>query len=336
LTLPVCSVPEVVESLEPEKDAPPPLAKEAVIVRGPFAGRCVRITAINGDSAEVELRESNDPTGFIDILKTEEQNWISLSDFFQQLPIDPDNGRAFLSSLRVKFKGDASHSEQFVDFAFTAFSQKRVLDGCCRKRGRDYDVTTQFLSSCRTYLQQPCVGKLHQILRQPTDSESLRVTPDMLYGDRATGQLLHDLNVYIERHLLARRFFLIDEEICHISQVTLEKMESFVLQHFAGNRKLNWTGEKLTLPLADLVWIGKAKPTATTKAKIGARVVNIASVGSIDFGEPGTVVATFHEHNLYYVMLDKMATWATTLRGRLQSKRGYIAKADDLIFVGQQ
>jgi hypothetical protein len=304
----------------------------AVVIRGEFTGRVGSITAITGDSAELQLHEFVDPPRFIDILQTEEQQWITLADFFDKLGIDHDSGDIFLSSLRVKFKADGSHPEQFVDFAFTAFSQDRVLDGCCRKRCRGYEVTKRFLAGCQSYLQSPVVGNLYRILKNPLEQETLRVTADMLYGRTGGANILRDLNNYIENNLLARRFFLIDEGICHVSQETLEKMEDLVLPITGTAKKTN---EKVTVPIADLVWDGKTKPISNAKGKIGDRVINIASVGSIGFGEAGTVVATFHESNMYTVMLDRSQSKATTLRGRLRSKRGYIAMADDLFFVDQ-
>jgi hypothetical protein len=90
--------------------------------------------------------------------------------------------------------------------------------------------------------------------------------------------------------------------------------------------------ERVEVPLTDLIWEGRAKQFQQPQAEIGTRVVVIAAVGPVEFGETGTVVAVDVAAGVYSILLDKRATYGTTLRKRLQSKRGYTAKGDDLFF----
>jgi hypothetical protein len=339
LTLPVRAVLGAIEGLRTPEDPRPTRGMKVVVIRGQFARRIGKIAAVEGDTAQVTLDAPIEDPPFKEILAGEDDQWMSISDLFRQLRIDPDNGKTFLSSIRVRFKPDGGHPEQYVDFAFTAFGQRRVLDGCCRRRGGDYEVTKHFRDACRSYLERPFVGNLRHLLGQSGDGGMLRVTPDLLYGNGRVGQLLHDLNIYIEGTMLAQRYFLIDEDTCHLSQVTLDKMERLVLDRGAPKRVAGKNAkkveEKVTVDLADLIWPGKTNPKGASAARIGARVVNIASVGSIDFGVVGTVVTVSRHTGLYGVMLDTMQGKATTLRGRLSSKRGYIAHVDDLFFFDQ-
>jgi hypothetical protein len=119
--------------------------------------------------------------------------------------------------------------------------------GSRRKRVPDYDVTKQFLDACQTYLHLPCVGRLHQILQAPPEG---------------------DLAAYVEKYLLARRFFLIDEDI---SQAILEKMENLVHRNFAQGVKSALTGEKIGVPFGNLVWEGKTKPMQRQRRRFSQR-----------------------------------------------------------------
>jgi hypothetical protein len=159
----------------------------------------------------------------------------------------------------------------------------------------------------------------------------LRLNPEAIYGDAHFGSYLRDLKGYLEQ-IPARQFFLIDEAICHLSHATLTRMEQVLLP-----RKVRrGNGATKRIPLDDLVWPGKAKPIVQGNAKIGTRVVNLTAVGPIKFGARGTVVATYYENAVYSVMLDDVEEYATNLRGRLQSRRGLVAKVDDLFFVGSE
>ena len=64
----------------------------------------------------------------------------------------------------------------------------------------------------------------------------------------------------------------------------------------------------------------------------GSRVINLTHTGPIPFGERGYVVSVDKFNYQYHIILDNECQYATNLRKRLTSKRGYIAKIDDLYF----
>jgi hypothetical protein len=142
-------------------------------------------------------------------------------------------------------------------------------------------------------------------------------------------QTLHDLMAYVKDQLPCRRHFLVDEGVRGFAQATVDRMEKVLL---TPGRKVV-VAETVQVPLAQLIWHGKSKGAPQPPAEPGARVVNIAPVGPVPFGEAGTVISADPVEGVYSVMLDNPAQFGTLLRNRLQSKRGYVAHAADLLFI---
>jgi 5'-3' exoribonuclease 1 len=327
LTAPIEKVPRAIRQFDSADDPPPDPGLVAVITTGPYRGRVGNIVGIMDNTAMVALRRSLAPD-FGNILVRDRQQWISLSDACRRLQLSGDAAQLFFTSLPCRFKTKPEPTE--ADVACTAMSFGRVLDGCCRRRGKaDIWLTNAFVHAARTYLEEPCTGALGQVLRTRRTGDHVRVKASVLFGETPRPGVIPELLTYVREQLPCSRYFLVSETLQGIAQETLDEMERRVL----GLTGLQPRAENVAIPLDALIWEGRAKTAVRTRAEVGARVVVIAGIGAVPFGETGTVVAIDPVIGLYDVMLDRAATYGTTLRKRLQTKRGFVAKRDDLFFV---
>ncbi|OHT14158.1 XRN 5'-3' exonuclease N-terminus family protein [Tritrichomonas foetus] len=294
-----------------------------VILEGEYAGRIGKALSSDNEKAKIQLYEiTNEPPNLQDLFENDKKEWRSIDDIIEKLKIGYDATFPLLSNLPVSGETDAN-------LAFTAFSERKVLDGFVRKVNKQHEFTKEFIIQLGEYAASPVSGDLIQFL-QETELEKMRnVNPADIwpFSPSERKNKVKELMAYM-RDTCCSKYYLIDESVNIISQTTLQKIENRIV---SSPVKSLSDGNVIEENLSNLIWPRKQKEFIQN-GEIGSRVVNISYTGSIPFGETGTVVGFDTALNLYHIVLDNECTYGTTLRKRLSTKRGYIAKPDDLFF----
>ena len=116
----------------------------------------------------------------------------------------------------------------------------------------------------------------------------------------------------------------------HLSYVTVKNIEKTVM----STLKINKTIEVKNVDERKLRWPGKVEEYgAIILPKLGARVVSIASSGSVKFGSFGTVVGVHPANETIEVLFDDVLQCGTNLDGSLSTLRGEVILARDLMIV---
>jgi hypothetical protein len=180
------------------------------------------------------------------------------------------------------------------------------------------------------YLDNPCTGDLYDLLKdfESSDKDRFTATISEVYGGpKEALKFKNDLVRYL-KEAPCRKYFLVDSSLETVSQETMEAMER---QLSTYKRSYDSRG-MVTVKRDECIWKGKGKAHTRSRGRLGGRAVCVSSGGYIPFAEKGTIVGIDHSKGSYHILLDCENDYATNLRKRLKSNRGFVAKKDDLHF----
>lgn len=297
---------------------------------------------------------------FYSLIQDDEKEWEPIDVILEKNNINYEKTLKLLSSITMEI---AAFKE--VDVAFTAFAKNKVLEGFCRytknetikkvktnKNNEDdedddepevgqnenegiYEVTKEFELALDDYIRIPQLSFLLQMLQsQKLKNIGKIILNKILSPDEfsSSGQRWSEISQYLKEQP-CKKFFLVDNTIDTISQTTLRKMESILLNEKENNDD---DEDEVEVDIDEnqdnLLWPGKPREFDQS-CKVGSRVIVLMRSGSIPFGELGTVVAIDWKNLLFSVMLDNEFPFACNLRKRLETNRGLVAKIDDLFFI---
>lgn len=309
----------------------PQVGSIAVIIDGPNQSKKCIIKSIDVDNKEAEILVLNNEKPLLDlcdIFANDEKQWDPIDPILGNCQIDYDQARMFLSSIPLSDKTSA-----LADVAFTAFADKKVLDGFVRKNGDNYEFTKEFQYQLFEYITSEVVGCLMECIRDLQPEKRPKVLFSDIYPKvkpKDKQATIARLAQYLKDKCISQ-FFLIDESISTVSQTTLQAIE-LKLNTQPKHQQQEETESTIYEKFDNLIWPGKPKMFLQKRCEKGSRVINLTHTGPIPFGERGYVVSVDKFNYQYHIILDNECQYATNLRKRLTSKRGYIAKIDDLYF----
>ncbi|KAK8884345.1 5'-3' exoribonuclease 1 [Tritrichomonas musculus] len=331
LSLPCLSYPSVLSRFPARHDPSPEVGSLAVIIEGPNKSKLCKILSfdLENDEVKVEILNNDDkPLDLTDYFQNDENEWKPIDDIIERLRIPYDVVRPILTSIPLQ----GASSENSLNLAFTGFFEKRVLDGFCRKcPPNDHEFTKDYILQLHEYAVSDIAGQLLSVLRSTDNIEHLKsVKPEDIWDCQPAERdhKMKELSAFM-KNSLPNKYFLIDDTISIISQTTLEKIERRIIEHEPLIE--NNDNEIVSLKLSDLMWPGKIK-SFLQKCEIGSRVITLCSSGPIPFGKTGFVIGIDSQKSQYHIILNDECQYGTNLRKRLTTKRGYIAKVDDLFF----
>lgn len=328
LSLPLLNFPNVIHRFQVQKDKKIEEGSIAIIIDGPNRSKLCKIESIDFESDEAKVRIINNDINPLDLTQhfiNDSKEWRPIDDIIERLSLNYDVVRTILTSIQVQGAGENS-----LNAAFTAYFEKRVLDGFCRKtQGNDHEFTKEYVQQLQDYATSNVAGQLLDVIRQ-SDIEHLKsISANDIWNCQPAERISKqkELADFMKKSLPGK-YFLIDDTISIISQTTLQKIERDIINH---NPTFDEGSDIICEKISNLIWPGKLK-TFMQKGDIGSRVINICSEGSIPFGESGFVVGIDAQRSQYHIILNNECKYGSNLRKRLSTKRGYIAKIDDLYF----
>ncbi|OHS93250.1 XRN 5'-3' exonuclease N-terminus family protein [Tritrichomonas foetus] len=360
LTTSIHNAPEFVEKFKYSPPHSPNKEETVIIIDGKFRGRIGKVLSVNNKQVKIQLQPevSSKLLSQIDtILFEESKEWCDFDTILEKNRISKAQALKLLTSLFVQNEPDAN-------IAFTAVSKGCVLDGYCRlvksptnpafesrkigKNGKPekeekeeknvleknhYEFTNDFIIELGEFLHSSQAGNFLHALQSSINSDPLTsIRANQLFNGSKEEQRnrLAQLLAHLKESICCK-YFLIDERIDTISQKSLSRIESLLMEFIKPNEDEGSSLETVIENVDNLLWPGKPREVEQTY-EIGSRVINLSNSGTIPFGSCGTVTGIDHQNSLFEVILDNEYPYANTIRKRLETKRGYIAKLDDLYF----
>lgn len=320
-----------------EKVDPPKLTSGTFVVikSGKNQGRVGKVQSVKGEKVKIDLISQLKFPQFDNLIKKDDKEWESIDSIAGKFKIGYEKVVKLLTSIVMEIA-----NKKEIDVAFTAYAKKKVLEGYCRHFKDDnvdgkefYEVTKDFIAALGEYIQIPQLSPLLEMLK----NEKIKTIGKLLLSKmvsqsefNSSGKRATEIAEYLKTQP-CKKVFLIDDDIETISQITLHKMEKKLIERSEIEEEEE-DEDNITEKTNNLLWPGNPKDI-DQPYKIGSRVVVLTTSGSIPFGSTGTVVAIDRKNLLFSVMLDKEFPYATNLRKRLETKRGFVAKIDDLFFL---
>ena len=302
----------------------PSIGMKVVIASGENKGKLCEIIELSGNNMlklkEIKSKEIPDCSK---IIQNDETEWDDIDTISLKFKISDYVTNKLLKSISLEHC-----NQKGTNVAFTGFFDSVVLDGFCRynKEKGKHQFTKDFINELGAYLSSSEVGNLLKKLQNCTDK--LSIQPKELWDipNNSSDAKISEFKKFM-KGMICSKYFLIDDSISIVSQKTLLTIEDALLNSLVRNSDESIFEEDIL----NVIWPGKRKDFMQN-SEIGSRVVNITYSGPIPFGERGIVVGKDNDSYQYQIVLINEFPNAHTLRKRLNTKRGYIAKCDDLFF----
>ena len=251
-----------------------------------------------------------------EIINDDEKEWIKVSDVAEEYGISGGALCSLLSTLKAKRVDD--------DISMTLFFGHNCVEGYARKTNGVQEITR----SAKDYLDRyfEIASPLKEFIKTLKGSLKFVTLENLVEGEDDSEMLrkANELVRFVNGEAPASRSFLVDCGLRTVSQSTLSRCEERLTEASFPHSP----AEEVELPLSDLIWPGRR--AEGRPARVGDRVVSVQPCGSVPFGTAGTVVAFDPERREAHVLADEEMTFATNLRKRLQTNRGFVAKVSDI------
>ena len=299
-----------------------------VVASGPNAGKVgvVKEIRANNTKALVHLKKRILPDGFKECFETDKNEWTAFGSICNKYRVDNSVLAKCFSSLKVENHRD-------LDIALTLFYEHNVLEGFTRKGKNGFEFSKVAVQTIDAYFQK--VPDLLNFFRDFDESHELQdVSLDEIYrsgNEKAKIKQVTDFINWIKGEAPTSKAYLVESDYLTLPQSSLNAAENKLRLGSITDEDL----EDVEEPISNLIWSGIQKPKLQI-AKLGSRVVSIAECGSIPFGTQGTIAGIDKNTREAFVLSDKEEEYATNMRKRLLSIRGFVQNIDDLFITDFQ
>ncbi|OHT04414.1 hypothetical protein TRFO_06295 [Tritrichomonas foetus] len=302
---------------------------QAIITKGEYTGRLCKIISVDDKTriAKVYLYDYYEPESIISSAN-DASNWIPIASFITDilkgctsLPeyINPDlMEKQYLCDYEFDFP--ATSGRKLKQVSYTLFTKKKgyILEGLVK-----LNKNAVLIANYKP-LKEDIKKYIHELIKMKNTSPA----------DFDKSDIAKFLKDQFNSCLLINRFSLCKPNHITISQNMIESLEKELKAQFKKNKiELNQKNA-FNFSFDDLLIKGNILKDEQTFV-IGSRVVSISSCGSVPFGTYGTLVGFDTEKEVMFVVTDEELKYGCSLRGRLETRRGFVARKYDFLKVAE-
>ncbi|KAH0786683.1 XRN 5'-3' exonuclease N-terminus family protein [Histomonas meleagridis] len=309
----------------------PKVGTEIIILGGTNDGSKGIITKVNNENTyDVKINKVL-PIKIRNIITNDSKEWVSDDIITKLLSIPFHALRSIFTSIYI--------SDEHVNIAIQLYTRnkKNVIKGYCKFEDNTFYYHKSIIELLKQYFKLS--GKLKELLCKPEEKSKPQNLKGVsfklgeIFGTTSkTYQLakLNDLKQFLNDNAPASKSILCSVKEKHFSYSTLLNIEKTIINSpkIIKEIELNDVNE------SKMLWPGKQsnENRTVTIPPIGSRVIAIASSGSVPFGSKGVVVGICKDERVE-VLFDDMLECGTNLEGTIQTMRGMVMMAGELMML---